>query len=235
MTTENIYLSIKKWKTLIDSYKSGNDANEKEILGYLNQGTHFSVSGNEVALWKTNLENADPKRVHAYLGIDENKLKFFLIDSKSDREADFNNIFIKEFTRQSPEDQAQNTTNLEILPPITSESAINRNFRWNMYATAWLKAQKTEPFVQVITIPFEDYERLGLGDSESCTCFFGLTDEAEKGDTDFAYHIEIITVKDLTINEMSRTAENYSTPRPPFTVADPVDNYQLLLKSGAFL
>lgn len=235
MTIENIYQSIKKWKSLIDSYKSGNNATESEILGYLNQGTHFSVSGNEVKLWQSQLEGTEPKRIHAYLGIDIDKLKFFLIDSKSDQEADFNNILIKEFTRQSPEDQVQNTTNLEILPPITSESAINRNFRWNMYATAWLKAQKTEPFVQVISIPFEDYERLGLEDSESCTCFFGLTDEAEKGDSDFAYHIEIITVKDLTINEMSKTAEDYSTPRPPFTAADPVDNYQLLLKSGAFL
>ena len=234
MTTENIYQSIKKWKTLIDSYKSGNDANEKEILGYLNQGTHFSVFGNEVTLWKNKLENADPKRIHAYLGIDGNQLKFFLIDSKSDQEGNFSDIIIKEFTRQSPDDQVQNTTNLEILPPITSESAINRNFRWNMYNTAWLKAQKTEPFVQVISIPFVDYERLGLEDSQCCTCFFGLTDEAEKGDTDFAYHIEIITVKDLTINEMSKTAENYSTPRPPFTI-DTIDDYQLLLKSGAFL
>jgi hypothetical protein len=235
MTIENIYQSIKKWKTLIDSYKSGNNATESEILGYLNQGTHFSVFGNEVTQWKNKLENADPKRIHAYLGIDNNQLKFFLIDSKSDQEADFSGIFIKEFTRESPEDKVQNTTNQEILPPITSESAINRNFRWNMYNTSWLEAQKTEPFVQAISIPFEDYERLNLSATECCTCFFGLTDEAMKDTSDFAYHIEIITVKDLSINEMSKTAENYSTPRPPFTIDDPVDNYQLLIKSGAFL
>ncbi|ASK29992.1 hypothetical protein CEY12_07670 [Chryseobacterium sp. T16E-39] len=235
MTIESIYQSIKKWSVLIDAYKSGNDGSESEILGYLNQGTHFSVSGKEINQWKINLGSSDDKRIHAYLGIDEGQLKFFLIDSESDKTADFSGIIVKEFTRDSPNVTVQNTTNLEVDPPITSESAINRNFRWNMYCTTWLKAQKTEPFVQVTSIPFADYERLGLQDSQSCTSFFGLTDDTENGASVFAYHIEIITVKNLTINEMSKTAENYSTPRPPFTAADPLENYQLLTKSGAFL
>ncbi|WP_345992711.1 hypothetical protein AAEU33_11145 [Chryseobacterium sp. Chry.R1] len=234
MTTESIYQSIKKWKTLIDAYKSGIDGSEAEILGYLNQGTHFSVSGKEIDQWKINLENSEDPKIHAYLGIEEDRLKFFLIDSESDKTADFNDIVIREFTRDSPNVTVQNTTNLEIDPPITSESAINRNFRWNMYCTTWLKAQKVQDFVQIVAIPFADFDRLGLDDDQSGTCFFGLTDDPENASV-FAYHVEIITVKDLTISEMSKTAENYSTPRPPFTAADPVDNYQLLKKSGAFL
>ncbi|WBV58216.1 hypothetical protein PFY10_07130 [Chryseobacterium daecheongense] len=234
MTTESIYQSIKKWKTLIDAYKSGIDGSEAEILGYLNQGTHFSVSGKEIDQWKINLGNSEDPKIHAYLGIDEDRLKFFLIDSESDKTADFNDIVIREFTRDSPNVTVQNTTNLEIDPPITSESAINRNFRWNMYCTTWLKAQKVQDFVQIVAIPFADFDRLGLDGDQSGTCFFGLTDDPENASV-FAYHVEIITVKDLTISEMSKTAENYSTPRPPFTAADPVDNYQLLKKSGAFL
>lgn len=234
MTTESIYQSIKKWKTLIDAYKSGIDGSEAEILGYLNQGTHFSVSGKEIDQWKINLGNSEDPKIHAYLGIDEDRLKFFLIDSESDKTSDFNDIVIREFTRDSPNVTVQNTTNLEIDPPITSESAINRNFRWNMYCTTWLKAQKVQDFVQIVAIPFADFDRLGLDGDQSGTCFFGLTDDPENASV-FAYHVEIITVKDLTISEMSKTAENYSTPRPPFTAADPVDNYQLLKKSGAFL
>lgn len=234
MTTESIYQSIKKWKTLIDAYKSGIDGSEAEILSYLNQGTHFSVSGKEIDQWKINLGNSEDQKIHAYLGIDEDRLKFFLIDSESDKTADFNDIVIREFTRDSPNVTVQNTTNLEIDPPITSESAINRNFRWNMYCTTWLKAQKVQDFVQIVAIPFADFDRLGLDGDQSGTCFFGLTDDPENASV-FAYHVEIITVKDLTISEMSKTAENYSTPRPPFTAADPVDNYQLLKKSGAFL
>ncbi|MDQ1806252.1 hypothetical protein RAH57_19865 [Chryseobacterium sp. CKR4-1] len=234
MTTESIYQSIKKWKTLIDAYKSGIDGSEAEILGYLNQGTHFSVSGKEIDQWKINLGNSEDPKIHAYLGIDEDRLKFFLIDSESDKTADFNDIVIREFTRDSPNVTVQNTTNLEVDPPITSESAINRNFRWNMYCTTWLKAQKVQDFVQIVAIPFADFDRLGLDGDQSGTCFFGLTDDPENASV-FAYHVEIITVKDLTISEMSKTAENYSTPRPPFTAADPVDNYQLLKKSGAFL
>ncbi|WP_418124561.1 hypothetical protein ACNFU2_07850 [Chryseobacterium sp. PTM-20240506] len=234
MTTESIYQSIKKWKTLIDAYKSGIDGSEAEILGYLNQGTHFSVSGKEIDQWKINLGNSEDPKVHAYLGIDEDRLKFFLIDSESDKTSDFTDIVIREFTRDSPNVTVQNTTNLEIDPPITSESAINRNFRWNMYCTTWLKAQKVQDFVQIVAIPFADFDRLGLDGDQSGTCFFGLTDDPENASV-FAYHVEIITVRDLTISEMSKTAENYSTPRPPFTAADPVDNYQLLKKSGAFL
>ncbi|MDC8104716.1 hypothetical protein MTQ00_09205 [Chryseobacterium sp. B21-037] len=234
MTTESIYQSIKKWKTLIDAYKSGIDGSEAEILGYLNQGTHFSVSGKEIDQWKINLGNSEDPKIHAYLGIDEDRLKFFLIDSESDKTSDFTDIVIREFTRDSPNVTVQNTTNLEVDPPITSESAINRNFRWNMYCTTWLKAQKVQDFVQIVAIPFADFDRLGLDGDQSGTCFFGLTDDPENASV-FAYHVEIITVKDLTISEMSKTAENYSTPRPPFTAADPVDNYQLLKKSGAFL
>jgi len=234
MTTESIYQSIKKWKTLIDAYRSGIDGSEAEILGYLNQGTHFSVSGKEIDQWKINLGNSEDPKIHAYLGIDEDRLKFFLIDSESDKTSDFTDIVIREFTRDSPNVTVQNTTNLEVDPPITSESAINRNFRWNMYCTTWLKAQKVQDFVQIVAIPFADFDRLGLNGDQSGTCFFGLTDDPENASV-FAYHVEIITVKDLTISEMSKTAENYSTPRPPFTAADPVDNYQLLKKSGAFL
>ncbi|MCJ7932680.1 MAG: hypothetical protein MUW56_03330 [Chryseobacterium sp.] len=234
MTTENIYQAIRNWKTLIKSYQSGNSVNETEILGYLNQGTHFSVSGEEIKKWKTDLENEDTKKIHAYVGLDNGKMKFFLIDSKSDKEARFDTIIIKEFTRESPDMKLQETSSLMVSPPITSEAAINRNFRWNMFCTQWIKAQQTGDFFQLISIPFSDYELLELENDHLCTSFFGLTDDLDRKNSDFPYHIEIITVKDLTIYEMSKMAENYSTPRPPFTV-DTVEDYQLLKKSGAFL
>jgi len=235
MTTENIFEAIRKWQNLIDSYKNGNDKNGEEILNYLNQGTHFSVSGAEIEQWKRNL-TAEHKRIHAYVGIHGEQLKFFLIDSKCDKDADFNSIFIKEFSRGFTEEKMESSTNTEVNPPsITSESAINRNFRWNMFGTAWLEAQKSEDFFQLISIPFSDFERMGITGSQTCICFFGLTDNLEKKDSDFPYHIEIITVKSLAINHMSETAENYSTPRPPFTV-DSLNDYQLLKQStGVFV
>ncbi|WP_262708327.1 hypothetical protein [Chryseobacterium sp. CH21] len=38
-------------------------------------------------------------------------------------------------------------------------------------------------------------------------------------------------MKSLAIDHMSETAENYSTPRPPFTIIDTLNDYQLLKQS----
>ncbi|MCS3528679.1 hypothetical protein [Chryseobacterium sp. JUb7] len=234
MLIDTIYQSIKNWKTLSDSYKNGNEKSGKEIMRYLNQGSHFSVEGKNIAEWKKNLENESEKTIHAYLGIDEDQLKFFLIDAKSDADADFSTVIIKQFNRSSPENPLMPSSELISNPPITSEAAVYRNFRFNMYGSAWLETQKSEPF-RLISIPFDDYERMNLTDDESCTCFFGLTNETLKDSSIADYHIEIITVKNIGIDTISLTAENYSTPRPPFSANDPVDNYQLLLKSDAYV
>ncbi|MDW9380655.1 hypothetical protein [Chryseobacterium sp. JV558] len=231
MTTENIFEAIRKWKNLIDSYKNGIDINGAEILNFLNQGTHFSVSGEEIEQWKQNLGTVEFKTIHAYVGIHEEQLKFFLIDSKSDKDANFSNIIIKEFSRNFTEEKMESSNHEEVTPPpITAESAINRNFRWNMFGTSWIQAQKTEDIFQLISIPFSDYDKMGITGGQTCTSFFGLTDDLEKKDLDFPFHIEIITVKSLAINHMSETAENYSTPRPPFTI-DTLNDYQLLKQS----
>lgn len=238
MTTENIFEAIRKWKNLIDSYKNGNDKNRGEILNYLNQGTHFSVSGEDIEQWRQNLGTDENKKIHAYVGIHEEKLKFFLIDSKCDKDANFNYILTKKLSLEFTEAKIESSNEREgevTPPPITSESAINRNFRWNMFGSAWLQAMETEDFFQLISIPFSDYERMGITGGESCVCFFGLTDNLERKRGDFPYHIEIITVKSLAINHMSETAENYSTPRPPFTF-DSLNDYQLLKQStGVFV
>lgn len=236
MTTENIFEALTTWKNLVDSYTIDNDANGAEILNYLNQGTHFSVSGKEIEQWRMNLEKEDLKRIHAYMGIHEKQLKFFLIDSKSDKDADFSTIIMKDFLRDFTEAKIESSTDMVVnpLPPITAESAINRNFRWNMFGTAWLQSQKEEDFFQLVSIPFSDYERMGIEGAQTCTSFFGLTEDMEKKDSDFPYHIEIITVKSLAISHMSETAENYSTPRPPFSV-DTLNDYQLLKQINSVL
>lgn len=235
MQIDTIYQAIKNWKSLIDSFKSGNEESKSQLITYLNQGTHFSVTEKEIAEWKKRLENENQQSIHAYVGIDNNTLKFFLIDSKSDSATDFSYIVIKEFTRLPPENQAMNLQQELISePPISSEAAIYRNFRFNMYGNAWLETQKENLF-RVIHIPFDDYKRMELSDDKSCTSFFGLTNEGLEKNSISDYHIEIITVKDISVNSISQTAENYSTPRPPFTANDPATNYQLLLKSDDYV
>jgi hypothetical protein len=232
MNINTIYQSIKNWKALTDSYKNGNEESGKKMIQFLNQGSHFSVDGSEIKEWKKRLGNETNKAIHVYLGIDNDLLKFFLIDSKSDREENFSDIVVKEFNHLPPENDLSIAAGLTSEAPITSESAIYRNFRFNMYCSAWMAAQKTEP-LRIISVPFDDYERMELTAVQSCTSFFGLTHTAGENTSIEDYHIEIISVKDVGINSISQTAENYSTPRPPFTANDPVENYQLLLKSDA--
>lgn len=234
MEIENICNAIRKWNTLIELYQLENKVSEQEILNSLNQGTHFRVMGKEVQEWKKRLEQEEHKAIHAYAGIDEGRLKFFLIDSKSDKEADFSLILVKEFTRYPIDPLQQYFMNAMAAPSIDWESAINRNFRWNMFGSSWLDVNRKRPFFRLISIPFSDYEKLGLEDEQYCISFLGLTtllkDEGNLSD----YHIEFITVKHLEVNEMSREAEDFSTPRPPFTMSDQ-QNFQLLIKSDGSL
>lgn len=234
MNIDTIYQSIKNWKALADSYRSGNEESGKELVKLLNQGSHFSVDEAEIKVWRIRLENEPDKAIHAYAGIDNNIFKIFMIDSVSDAKGDFTDIVVKELNRTPPYPSGNTAAEFSSSLPITSESAIYRNFRFNMYCSEWFTGQKAEPF-RVISIPFDDYERMGLAEGQSCTSFFGLTNETAVNTSIENYHIEIITVKDIGIDSISQTAENYSTPRPPFTANDPVGNYQLLLKSDAHL
>ncbi len=229
MDINQICQAIENWKILTDSYKDGNHESRKKLLGLLNQGSHFSVEADEIQAWTKRLGNASDKLIHVYAGIEDDVFKLYLIDSASDAAGNFTYIVTKEMNRNPPYDMPDPQL---VCAPISSQSAIYRNFIFDMYCSAWMETQK-EDFFRIISIPFEDYEGMNLTKNESCISFFGLTNEETTASSLKEYHIEFITMKDLDIGSMSSTAENYSTPRPPFTAADPDTNYQLLLKSDA--
>jgi len=242
MTTDEIYDAIKSWKTLIDSYKKGDPESLTKILNYLTQGTHFSVNGTEIEKWKEYLKDDPLKAINAYVGIDNDQLKFFLIDSKNDSDPTFDpdTIVVKQFNRKLVEeadgsyDYAINMDATNTDPVISLESAIFRNFRWNIFGSVWLKAIQADPdsLFQIVSIPFEDFCRLELEAYQSCISFLGLTDRGANSININKYNIDIITVKALTVNKIIETAQNYSTPRPPFSLL-PETNFQLLLRSHA--
>ncbi len=229
MNTSPIFQAIENWRTLIDSYKRGKDESRKKLLELLNQGSHFSVKADEIQAWTERLANASNPLIHVYAGIDDDVFKLYLIDSASDAAGDFTYIVIKEMNRNPPCDVPEQQL---VNDPISSQSAIYRNFMFNMYCSAWMETQRDD-FFRIISIPFEDYARMNLNKGESCISFFGLTNEKVTASSLKEYHIELITMKDLAIGSISSTAENCSTPRPPFTVADPITNYQLLVQSDA--
>lgn len=229
MNITPICQAIENWKTLVESYKTGNNESRKTLLELLNQGSHFSVEAGEIQAWTERLENTANPSIHVYAGIDDDVFKLYLIDSASDAAKDFSAVVTKEMNRNPPCDMPDPQL---ICSPISSESAIYRNFTFNMYCSAWMETQK-EDFFRIISIPFEDYKSMNLKKDESCISFFGLTNEKVAASSLKEYHIEFITMKDLAIDSISSTAENCSTPRPPFTAADPIENYQLLLKSDA--
>ncbi|MFY1046112.1 hypothetical protein [Chryseobacterium sp. GP-SGM7] len=232
MELELVYKAIKNWKALIYSYQQGNIDSAKELLEFLNQGSHFSIDASVIKEWSIRLAGVENQFIHVYAGIENNLFKLYLIDSDSDAKGDFSYIVKREFNRKPP----LNLPEMQLCsgPPISSESAIYRNFIFNMFCSAWMATQKND-FFRIITVPFDDYKRMELETGQSCICFFGITNEGKESNDIKDFHIELITIKDLKIDSISKTAENYSTPRPPFTATDPNTNYQLLLKSDEYL
>lgn len=236
MELKDILLALKKWKDLLDQYD--NDTSDKtgtKILSYLNQGAVFTVDYNDVEQWDKSFENSgEPYNndeidyIHAYVGINaDDLLNFYLISSNDDRNANFSEIQVKSFDRPKslyiPVEETESLSSNQ----ITINAAIARNFYWNMFCGTWLNKLKGNPIFRLITIPFKDYKELGLLEKESCYSFFGLADNNNRG-----YDIEIITVKELSLPEICKDAENLSSPRPPFHFETEAD-FQLLLLSNA--
>ncbi len=228
----SIFQAVQNWKKLTHSYKEKKTDSGKKLLGFLNQGSHFSIDASVIEEWRERIGDHTSQFIHGYAGIENDLFKLYLIDSQSDSQGDFSYIVIRELSRTPPicVPEPQLTSG----PSISSESAIYRNFIFNMFCSAWMETQKND-FFRIIRIPFDDFLKMELENGHSCISFFGLTNEGKESTGIHDYHIELITIKDVTIDSISETAENYSTPRPPFTVTDPDTNYQLLLKSDAYL
>ncbi len=254
MDIEVIKRAIKNWSILVQDFEKVSISEENyeitgnTILKYLNQGNYFKITEKEIENWKNTIKHIDEASIHVYVAIDSNTgfLKFYLIDSENDGKGDFDNTIIeKDFLFNIGDNIGSNAKNLiknfdnsfpvfnsSDNPPnsnsISLESIFTRCFKWTMLCEDWLKNQKKAdlPIFKVMEIPFKDYTALKLAPGEVCFNFFGLRESTLYNNNE----LEIIVTKAFTLETIITSGQDFSTPRPPFTLEEK-EGYKLLIES----
>ena len=151
--------------------------NHKEALNLFSSGAYFSITPEDVIMWAT--APIIPKKIHCYMGVENSKMYFILIDSETDRKPinqmknfELDKIVIREFS---------NT--LDIFTPnfilsttdgnVTVEDALSRNLFWQLMKGSWVKDQIDSVrdmqvgIARVFSSPFSDLEKIQEADPGS--------------------------------------------------------------------
>lgn len=197
-----------------------NRSNANILLGFLNQGYNFEITREEFNRWS----NLNPKYIHAYPAVFDGVLNFVVVDSVTDanRTINYSFVFTKRYTYGALEA-------LQIDFPgesnITILDGLERVFRWLMNKPAAVnKIVKSENGIfQAFRIPFADLQNLFSKTSgDKVYALLGLKSD----DTpDLILWNEIQNFVDPAM------VEDTVVPVPPFYVANPVTDYQLLVQS----
>ncbi|AUP77370.1 hypothetical protein [Flavivirga eckloniae] len=217
MTLNEIKACILNWENIIK------EGNSETIIHYLNQGFCFQITKSEYLKWK----DKKPKNIHAYLGVYNNKLKFFIIDSKSDKNGDFSDtILIKDFTYGIDPSEIIKPITLKKKITLTENQALDRSFRWHIRCKEWLQSIQNDPLKQmfrVISIPFQNYVQI-FQSNTIVTNFFGL----HKGKTNEALEIEIIVSNEYGEHKIPNEYKDLTVPVPPFSAQNSRIYFNLL-------
>ncbi len=216
MNVNEIMQAIQNWKDLINSFYAGNPNAGPQILNYLKQGDYFEIQRSDYNSWR----KINPSFIHCYVGIgDDNKLKFFLIDSVNDRKGNFENtIFDKDF--QQDGDQGDHD--------ITAEEVVERKTNWQQFDQQWLSQidQNTNPIFRAVQIAFSDYNDIFSTPTNQSKNFFGLRNSESQS---FDYDIEIIISTLLyNVDELEYSVD-VTKPIPPFSRGEGLSDYKLLI------
>jgi hypothetical protein len=233
---DQVKKAITAWENYVNLAKTDN-AIAEGIIRYLNQGFCFNIHREDYNNWAPN----NPKYIHAYPAIFESDtdrpLKFVLIDSTSDLNAQENMdyISVKEFHYGE-----FSADFFELRPPnrfvtIPLLEALHRNFVWKMYCKNWLSGILIDQNLTVfkaICIPFQDFMELFPRDipDSSAIAFFGLTNTLADPQPSNWYTIELILTNEHRNYSLPSTFYDISRPVPPFETEPGlnIDDFHLL-------
>ncbi|MDE5421598.1 hypothetical protein L3073_05225 [Ancylomarina sp. DW003] len=144
--------------------------NKTEALDLLSSGAYYSISPKDVQMWINS--PIKPERIHSYIGVENHKLYFILIDSETDKkplsemtDLELDKIIIKKFDN-----------NLDIFTPnfisktidgnVSVTNALIRNFCWQLMKGSWVEDQIESVrdmqvgIARVFSSPFSDLEEI---------------------------------------------------------------------------
>lgn len=228
-------------ETIKENIQHWNEIRNKPI-GYnlLNAGLGISLLKKEFEYWnairlKQGIDE-EAFNIHVYLGVADAKMCFYLVDSYSDAEENYEPnqaIIEKTFTGTSSsevvliEDGASINTSQN---SISHQAAHARYLAWTTAGSQWFDAtSQNQAIVQVFTIPFIDFKTIfEQEEPQNAFLFFGLTDTTSE-EIPYEQQIEIMVTNQQTgetgINfDQNHPFEDVSIPYPPFAPTPGVFN-----------
>ena len=233
MQLSDVLQAISFWNVV-----RSNAANAEEIIS---KGNYFEIGRSSMFnYW--NQMNPKPEFIHAYLGVQNDQLVFFLIDDISDK-ADpptMNNIYPSIWSETLPISQSiPRFENTDPTGHINILTGLERFFRWHLQKKSWLQDYADrqyhspdlgEGIFQVFNIPMSDLEDIfnatlpGGGQNHNAIVMLGLRDNDGE-------HITELVLWGDTFENVEELAD-VSLPVPPFKPSQTSD-YQLLHLAGA--
>lgn len=188
MDKNSIVNSLQKWEDIRH--------NSPELVSYLSQGNCFSFTNNQY--------QDTSKYMHAYLGINEGKLKMFVIPSAYDNE---NTADIAKYVEIcdvfSDPTPLVNPLNSDNIPAAT---AIKRVDRWDKDYAEWVPKKIVTPdgIFKAFAIPTQDFV------TPEVKVHFALQDEVGQP---MGYNADMV----VACKEEKTIYEDYATPVPPYS------------------
>ncbi|WP_109438777.1 hypothetical protein [Aquimarina sp. AU119] len=166
MQLESIKKAIREWGILRQSEKASTD--------FLGQGSLFHIDVKKVLKVSPRIDPIVPTYVHAYLGVHEGKLLFFLMNNIMDSESEFGkegerieDFIIVEEAKYMDQDlfgpfittsQSRYFNSTDAIP---SNEAITRIIHWSVLKDKWINSAITTPngLFEAFVIPSTDLEK----------------------------------------------------------------------------
>jgi hypothetical protein len=200
----------------------------QEIINYLNQGNCFMITREMYDKWNGH----SPTSLHVYPAIFEDQLIFVLTDNVTDASSpiDWDYVFLANYCYGAPVKVKVNFGNQNGnggADPDTTEG-LERIFRWEMNKNQWVTDTSGigDGIFQAFNVPYSDLHTLfDNGSIDTVYVLFGLIEGERVLIPDLLLWNEIVNFAGTNITaDMCR-------PVPPFGIADPETNYQILVNS----
>ncbi|GEM_PF-4227485 len=172
-----------KKKILRDSLNKWNEYRWSEEKAYklLNSGTFFIITHDQMERWR----EKNPEFLHCYFSVENEKLRFVLIDSETDKipfslftEEQFQYIYTVDFRSDMMLGKHDFIEDAASSGELTLNEALSRNLRWELVKKRWVEEKidstKGSPvgIGRVFKAPFSDIS--GTTNNEEVVAIIGL-------------------------------------------------------------